>query len=215
MNTLFPMFVNLKDKTCTVIGGGTVALRKILGLLECHAFVRVIAPQCVQQIIQLFNKNTIDLCERTYQKHDIAGSFLVVAATDDAEVNAQIYQECTESNILCNVVDIPDLCNFYYAAVYTCGELKIAVSTNGASPALAQKIKTELSESYPDKYIPYLQYLQRIRESVKEKISEASTRKEILKKIVHDPHVLEQCSDEHFRRQIDTLNYNQEVKKWL
>ena len=109
------MFVNLKEKTCTVVGGGKVALRKILSLLECHASVRVIAPTAVQQIIQLHHEKKIDLHERAYQKHDIKGSFLVIAATDDAEVNRQIYQECTVLHIFCNVVDSPDLCHFYAA----------------------------------------------------------------------------------------------------
>jgi precorrin-2 dehydrogenase/sirohydrochlorin ferrochelatase len=215
MNTLFPIFANLKGKICTVVGGGTVALRKILGLLECQASVRVIASKAVQQIIQLNHKSKIDLVEKAYQKHDITGSFLVVAATDDADVNKQIYQECTALNILCNVVDNPDLCNFYYASTYTCGDLKIAISTNGVSPALARKIKAELSEIYPDEFIPYLRYLQKIRETVKEKISEESTRKAILKKIVRNSTVLEQCKDERFCRELDTLDYNKEVDKWL
>ena len=215
MNTLFPMFVNLKGKTCTVVGGGAVAWRKILSLLECDASVRVIAPKFVQQIIQLKHDQKIELHTRPYQAHDIVGSFLVVAATDDTDVNEQIYQECTELNILCNIVDTPELCNFYYASVYTCGDLKIAISTNGISPALTRKIKAELAEIYPDEFIPYLQYLQRIRAAVKEKIAEESIRKKILEKIVYDSTVLDQCKDERFCRELDNLDYSKEVDKWL
>ncbi len=209
------MFVNLKGKICTVVGGGTVSLRKIIGLLECHASVRVIAPKFVQQILQLEHESKISVFERAYRQHDIAGSFLVVAATDDAATNTQIYQECTESNILCNIVDIPDLCNFYYASVYTCGDLKIAVSTNGVSPTLARKIKTELAARYPEEFIPYLQYLGKIRESIKKNISEASVRKKILQRIVADSGILEQCKDEHFCRQIANLDYHKEIEKWF
>jgi precorrin-2 dehydrogenase/sirohydrochlorin ferrochelatase len=172
MNTLFPMFVNLKNRLCTVVGGGKVALRKILALLECQASVRVIAPTSVQRIIHLSHAKNIDLREQPYQKCDITDSFLVIAATNDAEVNKQIYQDCTTLHILCNVVDHPDLCHFYVPAVYQCGDLKIAISTNGISPVLAKKIKAELSETYPEEFLPYLKYLQKIRETVKLKIAE-------------------------------------------
>ena len=208
------MFVNLKEKTCTVIGGGVVALRKILGLLECHASVRVISPTSAQQIIQLNHQNKIDLFERAYQRHDLVGSFLVVAATDDAEVNQQIAQECTELNILCNVVDHPNLCNFYYASVYTRGDLKIAISTNGISPALARKMKSELSEIYPEAYIPYLKYLRKMRETVKVKIPDASKRKAILEQIIDTPDILEQFKHTRVHRNLDNIDFVKELEKW-
>lgn len=214
MNTLFPMFVNLKEKTCTVIGGGIVAFRKIRSLLECQASVRVIAPQSIQEIIQLHHEKKIDLRERVYHKHDIVDSSLVIAATDDVEVNKQIYQDCTALQIFCNVVDNPELCHFYYPSVYTCGDLKIAISTNGVSPVLARKIKAELSEIYPDELIPYLKYLRKIREAVQAKILEESTRKEILEKIVYDPGFLSQFKNKGFCREIDNLDFFKELDKW-
>lgn len=215
MNTLFPIFVNLNEKPCIVIGGGMVAYRKTTGLLECQAAVRVISPSSIPQILQLHREKKIDLTERVYRPQDVSGAFLVVAATNERELNSQISQECAAQNILCNVVDDPDLCNFYYASVYTCGDLKIAISTNGVSPALARKIKAELAERYPEEFIPYLQYLRKIREIVKEKIPEESVRKRILQKIVADPRVREQCKDEHFCRQIAHLDYDKEAEKWL
>lgn len=214
MNTLFPMFVNLKDKMCTVVGGGAVALRKILDLLQCEAVVRVIAPKSVQQITQLYHEKRIDLWQRGYQTHDMAGSSLVIAATDDADVNKQIYRDCTERHILCNVVDNPDLCHFYSSSVHTCGDLKIAISTNGVSPALARKIKAELSEIYTDEFIPYLKYLQKIRATIKVKVSEESQRKEILEKIVYDSSFLSQFTNARFCQEIDNLDYFREVEKW-
>lgn len=214
MNTLYPIFVNLHEKTCTVVGGGKVALRKILGLLECHASVQVISPESVQQIFQLQHEKKITLYERNYQKQDIIGSSLVFAATDDVDINRQIYQDCTELHILCNVVDSPDLCHFYASSVYTCGDLKIAISTNGVAPALAKKIKAELSEIYSDEFIPCLKYLQKIREVVKVIIPEESKRKEILERIVYDPNFLSQCKDERFCQEIDHLDFFKEVEKW-
>jgi precorrin-2 dehydrogenase/sirohydrochlorin ferrochelatase len=215
MNKLFPMFVNLHAKPCTVIGGGAIAFRKILGLLECDACVRVISPGAIPQVLQLFHEKKIDLVERAYQQDDITGAFLVVAATNDMEVNTQIFHDCAARNILCNVVDKPHLCNFYYAATYTRGNLKIAISTNGVAPALARKITTDLANLYPEEFESYLEYLRRIRETVKEKIPEESTRHAILKNIAADSSILTRCKDERFRQQIASLDYFREVEKWL
>ena len=216
MNTLFPIFLNLQEQPCTVIGGGTVALRKILGLLECHAVVRVVSPGSIPQILQLAREKKITLHERAYHPQDIEDSLLVVAATDDVEVNKHISQECTKRHILCNIVDTPELCSFYYGSVYTCGDLKIAISTNGVAPFLARKIKAELAESYPEiLFTPYLQYLQGIREAVKEKIPEETQRRIIFKRIVDDPDLFERCQDECFHQQLTNLDFRKEVDKWL
>ncbi|MBD3308745.1 bifunctional precorrin-2 dehydrogenase/sirohydrochlorin ferrochelatase [candidate division KSB3 bacterium] len=215
MNTLFPIFIDLTGKTCTVIGGGTVALRKIRGLLDCQATVRVVSPASVSPIRDLHQAQQLTLHERAYQPADLNGSFLVVAATNDAAVNTQIYQECTALHILCNVVDKPELCNFYYASVYTQGDLKIAISTNGISPALARRIKAQLADLYPDEFTPYLKYLRGIREVVKMTIPEESQRKAILEKIVSDPSLRTQCKDGQFCQAIDTLDFFKELEKWL
>lgn len=215
MNTLFPAFLNLSNKLCTVIGGGAVALRKILALLESQASVRVIAPTSITSVQQLFRDQKINLLEKAYEPHDLDGSFLVVAATNNREVNADIARLCNAQQILCNIVDDPDAGNFHFAPAYVCGDLKIAISTNGASPALASKIKSDLALQYPEEYLPFLQYLRRIRETVKEKISKESTRKHILKKITADPSVLMQCRDEQFCHQIMNLDYEKEVERWL
>lgn len=215
MNTLFPAFLNLSNQLCTVIGGGAVALRKIRSLLDCQAAIRVIAPSCIAPIQQLFQEQKIDLIQRAYAAGDVDGSFLVVAATNNRDVNADIARLCNARQTLCNIVNAPDLGNFHFAPAYACGDLKIAVSTNGAAPALAGKMKADLAAQYPDEYLPYLQYLRRIRETVKKKIPEESTRKRILKNIIADSGVLSQCRDEQFCRQIDNLDYSREVEKWL
>jgi precorrin-2 dehydrogenase/sirohydrochlorin ferrochelatase len=215
MNTLFPAFLNLSDTPCTVIGGGAVALRKILALLEVQASVRVISLSSIAPVRQLFHDQKIDLLERAYEPGDLDGSFLVVAATNDREINADIAQHCHAQRILCNIVDDPDAGNFHFAPTYVCGDLKIAISTNGASPTLAGKIKTDLADQYPDEYLPYLQYLRRMRETVKEKVPEESVRKRILKKLIADPGVLEHCRDEQFCRQLENLDYSKEVERWL
>ena len=214
MNTLFPLFLVLKGKICTVVGGGGIAWRKILGLLECEAAVRVIALACRPEILQLKNDRKIELFVRAYQPGDLAGSCLVVAATNDVAVNRQIYQECTAANILCNVVDNRELCHFYYASTYTCGDLKIAISTNGAAPALGRKIKADLAARYPAEFAPYLTYLQKMRETVKVNIATEAERKAILEKIVADADFLRQFQEADFCRAIETLDFTKESEKW-
>jgi precorrin-2 dehydrogenase / sirohydrochlorin ferrochelatase len=215
MNTLFPAFLNLTDQPCAVIGGGAVALRKIGALLECRARVRVIAPSVAAPIRRLFQERAIDLVERAYVPADLDGSVLVVAATDQPAVNAEIARRCQARQRLCNRVDDPEAGTFHSAPAYTCGDLKIAVSTNGASPALAAKIADDLAAQYPGEYAPYLQYLRRIRETVKEKISEESVRRQILRHVMADPGLLAQCRDEQFCGRLEHLDYVQEVEKWL
>ena len=191
-----------------------MALRKIHGLLECQAAVRVVSPSSIPQIIRLHKDHHITLFERAYHAEDIAGAYLVVAATNDQEVNRRIFADCDDRQVFCNVVDVPDLCHFYYAAHYRCGDLKIAVSTNGASPALARTIKTELAERYPQEFADYLDYLRRIREAIRNMISEESERKTMLQNIISDHALREQCQHEPFRSQIAHLDYEREVEKW-
>lgn len=215
MNTLFPIFLKLHHQLCTVVGGGQIAARKIAGLLECQAIVRVIAASAAPVLHQLHQEQKIELHERAYQSGDIQGSFLVVAATNDDRLNTQIAQECAQQHILCNIVDTPDLCDFYYGSVYTCGDLKIAISTNGAAPAFGKKMKAELAERYPDTLIPYLRYLQKMREIVKEKIASTARRQKILETIVHDSEFLARAQQPDFRDNLDTLDYAKELETWL
>ncbi|MDY0094254.1 MAG: bifunctional precorrin-2 dehydrogenase/sirohydrochlorin ferrochelatase [Candidatus Vecturithrix sp.] len=215
MNTLFPIFLKLKNQLCTVVGGGQIAARKISGLLECQTTVRVIASAALPVLHQLSREQKIELHERAYQPGDIQDSLLVVAATNDDRLNNQIAQECAQQRILCNVVDTPDLCDFYYGSVYTCGELKIAISTNGAAPAFGKKIKAELAERYPETLRPYLRYLQKMREIAKEKIASTAQRQQILETIVQDAEFFAQAQRPEFQDAVDALDYTKELDAWL
>ncbi len=215
MNILFPIFLKLKNQRCTVIGGGQIAARKIAGLLECQATVRVIASAALPVLHQLHQEQKIELYERPYQPGDIHGSVLVVAATNNDRLNNQIAQECAQQRILCNVVDTPDLCDFYYGSVYTCGDLKIAISTNGAAPAFGKKIKAELAERYPETLRPYLRYLQKMREIAKEKIASTAQRQQILETIVQDAEFFAQAQRPEFQDAVDALDYARELELWL
>jgi precorrin-2 dehydrogenase / sirohydrochlorin ferrochelatase len=208
------MFVKLTGRTCVVIGGGQVAWRKILGLRECQATVHVVAMQVVEPIRQMQQTGEIRLRQGAYQPNDLGDAFLVVAATNDIAVNTQIYQDCAARNILCNVVDQPELCHFYYAATHTCGDLKIAISTNVGAPGISTQIKTQIAALYPPSYAAYLTYIKKLRETVKEKIADEAERKRIMERVIHDLDLRARAQDPTFAEHIAQLDYHQEVTRW-
>ena len=141
----YPVFLHLRNRACVVIGGGEVATHKVLGLLECAAKVTVISPSVTPALRDLAKSGAIIHIHRPYSPGDLRGIFLAIAATNDAEVNRQIAQEAEGARVLLNVVDVSDLGDFFTPAVVQRGQVTIAISTNGASPALARKLREELS----------------------------------------------------------------------
>jgi precorrin-2 dehydrogenase/sirohydrochlorin ferrochelatase len=146
---LFPIFLKIAARPCMVIGAGNLAESKIESLRAAHAKVTVIAPAAHATIVDLAAAGEIEWQQREYVEGDLAGQFLVVAATDDAAVNRAVYREATEKNIICNTVDDPPFCNFYFPSVVRRGDLQIAISTAGASPALAQRLRKEINAQLP------------------------------------------------------------------
>src|SRR5271156_1740091 len=148
---LFPIFLKLTGRRCLFIGAGTLAESKIESLRAAHAHVTVIAPQAHERIQDLAAAGEIDLQLRAYAPGDVAhGSyFLVVTATDDPVVNRAVYHEAVAANVLCNAVDDPPFCDFYFPSVVRRGDLQIAISTAGASPALAQRLRKEINAQLP------------------------------------------------------------------
>jgi len=146
---LFPIFLKITARPCIVIGGGNLAEAKVESLQAAHAKVTLIAPQAGARIVDLAAAGEIEWQQREYAKGDLAGSFLVVAATDVPAVNRAVYAEAIEQNILCNAVDDPPFCDFYFPSVVRRGDLQIAISTAGASPALAQRLRKEINAQLP------------------------------------------------------------------
>jgi precorrin-2 dehydrogenase / sirohydrochlorin ferrochelatase len=146
---LFPIFLKISARPCMVIGAGSLAESKIESLRVAHAKVIVIAPAARPSIVDLDAAGEIEWQQREYVKGDLAGQFLVVAATDNAAVNRAVYREATEKNIICNAVDDPPFCDFYFPSVVRRGDLQIAISTAGASPALAQRLRKEINAQLP------------------------------------------------------------------
>jgi len=184
MNNLFPAFLKLAGGPCLVVGGGAVAERKIRGLLASGAAVTVVAPEITPTIAGWASEGRIRLHKRPYRQGDVAGCLLAIAATNQRAVNRQVYQEAREQNILVNVVDDPPLCSFFYPAIYQDGDLKIAVSTNGKSPALAKRIRDRIKGQIEGQYGQALIKLGQLREALQQAAIHSRTRGDLLEAVV-------------------------------
>ena len=147
--SLFPIFLKLTARPCTVIGAGKLAESKIESLLAANAKVSVIAPKANERITALAESGELTLHLREYAHGDLSGQFLVVAATDIPAVNRAVFAEAEAAGVLINAVDDPPFCDFYFPSVVRRGDLQIAISTAGHSPALAQRLRKEINELLP------------------------------------------------------------------
>ena len=147
MPTYYPAFIDVKDRRCVVIGGGNIGEEKVVKLLECDAKVAVISPEINDGVRELVDNDRVTWDQREYQPGDLEGAFIAIAATDENTVNRQIAKEAEERNVLLNVVDVTPLCTFIAPAVARRGEVTVAASTGGASPALARKFRELLNGS--------------------------------------------------------------------
>jgi precorrin-2 dehydrogenase/sirohydrochlorin ferrochelatase len=156
---LFPMFLKLKGRLVAVIGAGPVAESKVAHLLGCQAQVRVIAPQATEKIRSWARSRQIEWRRRPFHPSDLAGALLVVGATSSRDANQLVFREAQARGVLCNIVDDPPLCDFYYPAMVRREDLQIAISTSGQSPAFAQRLRRELEAKFGPEYGPHLRGL--------------------------------------------------------
>ena len=147
MPAYYPVFIDVRDRRCVVIGGGNIGEEKVHKLLDCGAKVVVISPGVNDGVRDLVGDDRLTWIQRAYQPGDLEGAFIAVAATDDNTVNRRIAKEAEQRNVLLNVVDVTHLCTFIAPSVVRRGDVTIAVSTGGASPALARRFREELSRS--------------------------------------------------------------------
>jgi precorrin-2 dehydrogenase/sirohydrochlorin ferrochelatase len=183
---LFPLLQALQGKKIVVIGGGSVAERKIRSLLECEARVTAIAPSLTPGLSELAASQKIEHAARSYRAGDLAGATLAFVATDDPEVSAAAAGEANRLGVPVNVVDQPRLCTFVIPAVLRRGRLTIAVSTGGASPAWAGRIKERLAEEFTEEYAQLLDALARVRRDCQQSIDDPARRQLILRKLADD-----------------------------
>ncbi len=180
----FPVYLELRDRPCAVIGGGGVAERKALSLLEAGASVTVVSPSLTPKLRELSETGKINYLQKKYDEKDLSGEFLVIAATDSPEINTLVARACKKKHVLVNVAVPPGESSFIMPSLVERGELLIAISTSGASPALSRKIRQELEEKYGPEYEPYLNKLAAIRKRIVDEIHDEDRRKKVFQAIV-------------------------------
>ena len=164
--SVFPIFLKLAARPCVVVGAGNIAESKIESLLKAEAQVTVIAPEALPQVQGWAEAGEIVWHRRAYREGDLQGAFLAVAGTATAEVNRAVYAEANAAGVLCNAVDDPPFCDFYFPSIVKRGELQIAISTAGESPALAQRLRKEIGAALPLDTGEWLMELGRLRREV-------------------------------------------------
>jgi siroheme synthase-like protein len=176
--------LRLTGRRCVVIGGGAVGLEKVEGLLACDAQVTLVAPEAHSELAQLALEGSIRWERREYVSEDLDGALIAIAATDDTELNIRVFEDAEARSMLVNVVDVPPLCNFILPAIVRNGPLAIAISTAGASPALAKRMKREIGELFGEPYSLLAILLNDVRGWAKANLPTYQDRKHFFESIV-------------------------------
>jgi siroheme synthase-like protein len=188
--------LRLTGRRCVVVGGGNVGLEKVEGLLACDADVTLIAPDAIAPLRDLADEGSIAWARRPYATGDLEATFMVVAATNDTDVNIRVFDDAERRAMLVNVVDVPPLCNFILPAIVRQGPLAIAISTAGASPALAKRLKREIGAVYGEPYARLAIILNDARGWAKATLPTYQDRKEFFESIVNgDPDPIQLLRD--------------------
>src|SRR5215212_9345303 len=177
--------LKLTGRRCVVVGGGEIGLEKVEGLLACDGRVVLVAPDAVPELRALADEGSIEWRRREYEPADLERTFLVIAATDDTDTNIGVYEDAERRAMLVNVVDVPPLCNFILPAIVRTGPLAIAISTAGASPALAKRMKREISELFGEEYAQLAIMLNDVRGWAKGTLPTYQDRKAFFEGIVN------------------------------
>ena len=181
----YPVNLDIRNKKCLVVGGGVVGTRKVMTLIECGAVVTVVSPEAGEKLLGLAESGTIALKKRSYAGSDLDGMFLVICTTDNEQLNLQVGRDAEKMNMLCNVADRPEACNFILPALVKRGDLVIAVSTSGKSPAFAKKIRKDLEKQYGVEYADFLKLMGAIRKKLLSNSHEHEAHKPLFEKIIN------------------------------
>ncbi|MGP8269646.1 MAG: siroheme synthase CysG [Terracidiphilus sp.] len=185
--SLLPIFLKLADRRCLLVGAGNVALDKIRSLLKTGLQLRVVAPDALPEVGQLAAEGKIEWIERRFELSDLDSNYLVIAATDSPEVNAAVYRGAVERGILCNSVDDIPNCDFFFGSVVRRGDLQLAISTAGESPAFAQHLRREIDKLLPDDLGAWLENLGQLRREILKTLPRSEDRKLLLHQLAQRP----------------------------
>ncbi|MGD9056425.1 MAG: bifunctional precorrin-2 dehydrogenase/sirohydrochlorin ferrochelatase [Desulfobacterales bacterium] len=180
----YPINLNIQNRNCLVVGGGGVGTRKVIALLNCGARVTVVSPDPTSRLKKLAAEGSIQLKKRSYRSDDINKMFLVIGATDDENLNRQISKDAERVNILCNIADRPEVCNFILPAIVRRGDLAITISTSGKSPALAKRLRLNLETQFGEEYADFLRLMGAIRDKLLRQAHEPEAHKALFNQLI-------------------------------
>lgn len=199
----YPVNLDIRDQFCLVVGGGAVGTRKVKTLLDCGAAVTVVSLEATPALYALAGENRIFLKQRPYQTSDLDGVFLVIGATDNKDLNRTIYLDARKLGKLCNIADQPDLCNFILPAIIERGDLIIAISTSGKSPAFARQLRKQLSEQFGPEYAEFLKLMGAVRKILLERAHDPEAHQRVFESLI-DRGLLK-CVRDGNRTQVDKI----------
>jgi len=180
----YPVNLDIRNRKCLVVGGGTVGTRKVITLLKCGAKVTVVSSDVAEKLQELSDGDIIKLEKRPFQISDLDEMFLVMGATDNQEINREIHSEAERLGVLCNIADRPEVCNFILPAIVNRGDLIIAISTSGKSPAFAKKIRKDLEKVFGTEYAGFLKLMGEIRNKLLNEDHEPEAHKHLFEKLI-------------------------------
>jgi precorrin-2 dehydrogenase/sirohydrochlorin ferrochelatase len=180
---LFPMFVKLEGRRCVVVGAGRIAIGKIATLLRAGAQVTVISPEAEATVRRYATRRRLVWRRREFLPSDVANAFLVIAASNSAATNQAVFRACTRRGVLCNAVDDPEHCDFFYPAVIRRGPLQIAISTAGCSPALARRLRRDLQQQFGPEYASWVRQVAKSRREILARQLAPRERRKLLQQI--------------------------------
>ena len=181
----YPMFVDLEGRRCLVVGGGPVATEKVEKLVDHGAHVRLVSPGITPELAAMVAEGTVaEHHARPYRPEDLEGCFLVIAATNLDPINRMVWQDAEARNMVCNVVDVPPLCNFIVPSIVRRGELAIAISTGGASPVVAKHIRRQLDETYGPEWEALVDLMRDVRDELKVRYLDMPSRRDAVERLM-------------------------------
>jgi len=180
---LLPVMLKVQGKRCVVIGGGEVAAQKVQQLLECGAEVVIVSPQVNDELKALAQRGQVCWLPQPYEASVLDGAFLVFVCTDDNVVNRQVFADCQARRLWCNVADVPDLCSFFMPSILRRGELVIAVSTSGNSPAFARQVRLFLENLFSDEIGALTSLLGELKDEIRQKLPSIPARRRFVQRV--------------------------------
>ena len=199
----YPVNLDIRHRSCLVVGGGAVGTRKVKTLLDCGAAVTVVSPEVTNPLSVLAGENRISLKQRPYQASDLDGVFLVIGATDNKALNHAIHDDARKQGKLCNIADQPDLCNFILPSIIERGDLIIAISTSGKSPAFARRLRKQLEAQFGPEYAGFLKLMGAVRNILLERTRAPEAHRRVFESLI-DQGLLE-CIRDDDKARIDTM----------